>query len=150
MGYIDYLALRLDDGWPGAVFRTVLGMLIVPVWLAISPQPDSWAFVAFVLAVLFALRMGGAVMRRLLPVADGTREQWAARRQLGKQFDSYQWQKLLWLGCGTAIYSAAAAARFPALIAGSALCVAVGAAGAVLWRRQHARLIPVENGKGRA
>lgn len=51
------------------------------------------------------LRLVPAVLRRIFPFSSEAKDLWFQRRNLGKRYDSYQWQKLFWLGLGMLPYA---------------------------------------------
>jgi hypothetical protein len=59
---------------------------------------------------------------------------WAERRQMAKRFDSYQWQKLLWIGIGLTLRLAWSDRRPAALLALAVACLGAGALGLATWR----------------
>lgn len=127
----------MDHGVWSALFRILLGYSVPFSWSALSTltqgQHDSRTFVLFFLVVLMASRVIPAVLRKLLPFSWAAREAWAARRQLGKRYDSYQWQKLFWIGCGMGLYALSLPERWATLTAVVSVCLITGAAGLAVW-----------------
>ena len=132
--------VALDRGAVGALYRVGVGFLIVPAWsYAIGRSESGWSLIAFVVGVLLALRVVPAVLRKVLPLSGAIRTVWADRRQMAKRFDSYQWQKLLWIGIGLALYAWQSGRRVPALLPLTGACLVTGAVGFVIWRYRVAR-----------
>ena len=133
----DRVLLRVDELPAAAVSRAVLGYLVVPAWSALIDQSSrQWTLIPFFLSVLVAVRVVPAVLRRILPFSATVRQTWTERRQLAKQFDSYQWQKILWIGLGLIAYMLVSGQRFASLILLSSFCLVAGAWGLWVWRRQ--------------
>src|SRR5271169_6612304 len=104
MGTLEKLLVLLESSPWDAVYRLAIGFATVSVFSHVFGKDRSvWAFVAFLLGVLFMLRVAPAVFRRVMPFSDTVQQVWAERRQLAKRYDSYQWQKLLWIGAGLAL-----------------------------------------------
>lgn len=127
--------LRLDQYPVAAIWRMGIGFLM-PVASKYLPVP----FPIFFLAILLALRIGPAILRRLMPVSGAVKEEWARRRQLAKNFDSYQWQKLFWIGLGMLLAPKSAFSEWVIVW----LCLAGGALGLIFWFRRASamRAIP--------
>jgi hypothetical protein len=132
----DSILLRVDEFPGAAVFRAVLGYLVVPAWSALIDQSGrQWTLIPFFLGVLLAVRVVPVVLRRILPFSATVRQTWAERRQLTKRFDSYQWQKLLWIGLGLIAYMLVSGRPFASLILLTSFCLVAGASGLWIWRR---------------
>src|ERR1700722_6836352 len=97
--------VRLEDRpWEG-VYRVVIGFLTIPASSALlGAHGSGWSLTACFLAVLFTLRLGPAVLRKLVPFSGAVLAVWAKRRQIAKRYDSYQWKKLFWIGIGLTVY----------------------------------------------
>jgi hypothetical protein len=148
MSRTEQLIVRLDDGAWGAVLRFVFGCLVPPVWLPVARwQGAEWTLFPFFLALLLALRVLPAVARRLVRFSDATRTIWSDRRQLAKRCDSYQWQKLFWIGLGIGSFLAVWGPRSGALPLLAATCVFAGGLGLVVW---HYAGAPREGARHRA
>jgi hypothetical protein len=63
---------------------------------------------------------------------------WAERRNIGKQHDSYQWQKLFWIGLGLLPYAVAGDGLRTGQLAMMLICLVGGGAGLLFWRRVDA------------
>jgi hypothetical protein len=135
MGTVDEFLLDLDEGVFGALYRVAIGFLTLPaMWLLLGSDGSDWTLVPFLLAILILLRVGPAVLRKLLPFSAELREAWSVRRRIAKLYDSYQWRKLLWIGAGLALYVVVSGHYLPVSIALALFCLVTGAAATVRWR----------------
>src|SRR5215470_16754697 len=101
MKSLEQFLLRLDSGPWSAVSRVALGFCIPPVFRALSSGLDQiWITLTLFVALLIALRVVPALLRAVLPFSAETKGIWFQRRQIAKLHDSYQWQKLFWMGLG--------------------------------------------------
>ncbi len=102
----EQLLIDLDsDGW-SSISRVALGLAILPAFRALSGGNNRpLTFAALFLGVLVALRVVPAVLRRILPFSAEAKAIWAERRNIARQYDSYQWQKLFWIGLGLLPYA---------------------------------------------
>jgi hypothetical protein len=131
----DKLLLSLDEGAFGALYRVLIGFATIPaVRLLLGSDGSDWAVVLFLLLVLLLLRVGLAVVRKVVPFSAELREAWSVRRRNAKLYDSYQWRKLMWIGAGLALYIAVSGQYRPVEIALSMFCLIAGAAATVRWR----------------
>ena len=106
MNSIERFLLALDAPPWGAVTRILLGLAILPAFRALSGGTDAvWITVILFVGLLMALRVGPAVLRRVLPFSGEARDLWFGRRNMAKLNDSYQWQKLFWIGLGMMPYA---------------------------------------------
>jgi hypothetical protein len=105
MGFLERFLIKLDN-WPwSAASRVALGLGILPVFRTVGGAPDQvWISLALFLGLLVLLRVGPAVLRHALPFSAEAKTIWAERRNIAKQHDSYQWQKLFWIGLGLLAY----------------------------------------------
>lgn len=125
------------DRFPwAALYRVALGYLLA--WVSVrwsAPDPPGWSVLAWLLGTLVALRVVPVLVRRIVPFSPEANAIWAERRMLAKRYDSYQWQKLLWFGIGLLVYGLVASRFDRALTVTTALSVAGGGVGLVLWWR---------------
>jgi hypothetical protein len=135
IGTIDRFLLNIDDGAIGARYRVAIGFATLPA-ISVLLRNDSWdwAVVPFLLLILLLLRIVPTLIRKLVPFSDTVQEIWAERRRIAKQYDSYQWRKLIWIGIGLALYMAVSGQFSLPLIVVCATCLLAGAAGMVTWR----------------
>jgi hypothetical protein len=139
MRFIERFLLGLDSGPWSAVSRVVLGFLIAPVFRALSGGRDQvWISLALLACLLIGLRVLPALLRAVLPFSGETRSIWFQRRQVAKLHDSYQWQKLLWIGLGLLTFAVAGDGLRTGEQVVTLICLVGGAAGLLLWRRSKA------------
>ena len=137
MNSIERFLLALDSPPWSAVARIVLGLAILPVFRALSGGGDAiWITVILFVGLLMALRVGPAVLRRLLPFSAEARSLWFERRNMAKLNDSYQWQKLFWIGLGMLPYAFIGGGLKSGELAIVLFCLIGGAAGLLFRRRQ--------------
>src|SRR5262245_26267221 len=135
VGAIERALLKISDGAFAAFYLVLIGVATLPAMsLLLGDAGSDWIVVPFLLSILLLLRIVPAVVRKLVPFSGATREAWAVRRRAAKQYDSYQWGKLLWIGVGLAIYITAAGQFSPSRIVVCATCLLAGTAGMVRWR----------------
>src|ERR1700682_6014660 len=115
-----------------AVYLVPVGFLIFPVYHFFFGNSRSASALAVVFfGVLLVLRFGPALGRRFIPVSKAVQEGWFRNRLLAKRYDSYQWQKLFWIGWGIFVYAAFFSGLRGMPVALAAVCVAMGAVAAV-------------------
>jgi hypothetical protein len=138
MQLLERFLVRLDS-WPwSAASRVVLGFAIAPICRAIAGSHDQvWVELALFIALLIGLRVIPALLRGVLPFSAETRAVWFQRRQIAKLYDSYQWQKLFWVGLGLLAFDAIGGPQTGEQVI-TVFCLIGGAAGLLLWRRSRA------------
>ena len=110
------------------------GYLVVPAFhTTFGPAGPAWALVAVLLCLLLGLRVGAALLRRRLPVPRTVANAWTQNRILAKRYDSYQWQKLFWIGVGILIYALPLAGSQVTPIGLAFTCLASGGLGVLRW-----------------
>ena len=133
---LERFLISLDVGVWGAIWRIGLGFAIPPTFRVVSGGRTSvWTLLALFLALLIGLRLGPAVLRRLLPFSTRAKAIWAERRALAKRYDSYQWRKLFWLGLGMLPYVLVARGTRPSELMLAIFCLLAGGAGQLVWRK---------------
>ena len=136
MQHLERYLVDLDTGPSGAVCRVALGLCIPPLFRTLSVNADRiWIDLALFLALLIGLRVGPAVLRKILPFSAEAKKGWFDRRQIAKLHDSYQWQKLFWVGLGLLPYAAVGGGLKAGELVLTAICLIGGGAGLLLWRR---------------
>lgn len=136
MESLERFIIRLDS-WPwSAVSRVAFGLGIPPIFRALSGVSDSIlsAFALFIV-LLIVLRVGPAVVRRVLPFSAKAKEIWKDRRNIAKVHDSYQWQKLFWIGLGLLPYAVVGDGLRTGELAVTLFCLVGGTAGLLLWSK---------------
>ena len=135
----DRVLLSIEAIPISVLWRAAIGFGLMPAYFVVLGlvgwRDSTAALLLFLLAVLVALRMAPAVLRRLLPVSKEVSQAWAHRRVLAKSYDSFQWRKLLGLGIGWLAWMLTRhAVRVDALLLAS-LFVVGGFAGHLVWSR---------------
>jgi hypothetical protein len=139
MQYLERFLVDLDSGPSSAVSRVALGLCIPPVFRALSGGSDRiWIDLVLFLALLIGLRVGPAVLRKILPFSAEAKQIWSDRRQIAKLHDSYQWQKLFWVGLGLLPWAIAGGGLKTGEWVLTAMCLIGGGAGLLIWRRINA------------
>jgi hypothetical protein len=133
----ERLVVLLDD-YPWIAFcRVGEGYVMLSlVSLACGNDYHGWCVIGVFLGALLTLRLVPVVLRRCLPFSSEVRAIWAERRQLTKRFDSYQWQKVFWLGVGMASNAIMSAKVSEMVVALIAFCLTAGGLGILSWRRR--------------
>jgi hypothetical protein len=134
------------DTWPwSALVRVGIGLCSTPVSRALFGSRDSvWIFPVLVVVLLVALRVVPALIRLALPFSAKAKEIWAQRRALAKRYDSYQWQKLFWIGLGLLLHFIIAGEAAPAEIAVAAVCLIGGSMGLLIWSKVDGARPPLQ------
>jgi hypothetical protein len=131
----EWFLVRLEDSPWGECSRVVMGFTIVPlasiVW---SRDPSGWVLGTVLAVALGLLRVVPAVARRAWPFSNAVRQIWNGRRQIAKRRDSYQWQKVFWVGQGLALYILTGDRLRTGEVVIASACLAAGAAGMFAWR----------------
>ena len=139
----EQILIDLDSGAWSRLSRGALGLAIVPAFRTLSGGNDSaWIFIALFLGLLVALRLVPAVVRHALPFSAEAKAIWGERRQIAKQYDSYQWQKLFWIGLGPLPYAFLGAGLKNGELIVTLTCLIGGSAGLLLWNKSKAVLAP--------
>jgi hypothetical protein len=137
------LLLQLDEFPLGAIWRAAVGAVAFPIFrLACGGACGFWSTAALFLGLLMAVRAVPLVLRRLVRPDPQLREIWASRRRLAKEFDSYQWQKLLWIGVGLLLWVVQTDTPARGEIVLTIFCLTGGALGLFFWRRHHSEADP--------
>jgi hypothetical protein len=139
MKFLERFLIGLDS-WPwSAISRMALGLSILPIFRALAADRDSvWTFSALFIGLLVLLRVVPAVLRRVLPFSGEAKKLWAERRNIAKRHDSYQWQKLFWIGLGLLPYALISDGLRNGELAVTLFCLIGGSAGLLFWRRVDA------------
>jgi hypothetical protein len=90
------------------------------------------------MGLLIALRVGPALLRHVLPFSDEAKKAWSERRNLAKQHDSYQWQKLFWIGLGLLPYAVLGDGPKNGELVVTFICLLGGGAGLFFWHKGKA------------
>ena len=139
MQHLERFLVELDSGPSSGVSRVALGLCIPPVFRALSGGRDQiWIDLVLFLALLIGLRVIPAVLRKVLPFSAEAKQIWSDRRQIAKLHDSYQWQKLFWVGLGLLPYAVVGGGLRTGEWVLTAICLIGGGAGLLIWRRINA------------
>ena len=137
MKFLEPFLIALDSGPWSAIWRVALGLSIPPIFRALSGGGDAvWTALALFIGLLVVLRVVPAVLRRALPFSVEAKEIWAEQRNIAKRHDSYQWQKLFWIGLGLLPYVIIGDGLKNGELLMTFICLIGGGAGLLLWRRQ--------------
>jgi dolichol kinase len=141
MRILERLSIQLERYPWAALYRILIGYAVVPLYKALGGSSHDWGVFLFFVAILFGLRVGPMVLRKIMRFSPEAHAAWKYRRYLAKRYDSYQWQKVFWFGAGIGLYvwvsnSFNSAAGILALIS-----LVSGAAGLIFWKKHSA---PVE------
>jgi len=136
MRFLERILISLDS-WPwSAISRVAFGLGILPAFRALAGSRASvWTTLALFIGLLVALRIVPLVLRRVLPFSIEAKEIWAARRNIAKQYDSYQWQKLFWIGLGLLPYVVIGDGMGNSERVVTLICLIGGGAGLLFWYR---------------
>ena len=132
---VEWLFAHAERRPWSAIYRGGIGAVLIPVASRWRTGKDPWSLIAVFLMVLITLRLVPLILRRLLPFSREVASEWARQRRLAKRFDSYQWQKLLWIGVGLTSYIVLAADYGSSSVALAAFCLLSGGFGSAMWRR---------------
>lgn len=139
MQQLERYLVELDSGPSSAVCRVALGLCIPPMFRALSGGSDRiWIDLVLFLALLIGLRVIPAVLRKVLPFSAEAKQIWSDRRQIAKLHDSYQWQKLFWVGLGLLPWAVVGGGLKTGEMVLTAICLIGGGAGLLIWRRINA------------
>jgi len=147
---LERILVAVDAPPWDAVYRTIVGFIAAAAWTTTrSAETADGGFIVFFLGVLVALRLAPAVARRLLPFSPAARATWLERRQNAVKYDSYQWQKMFWLGLGIALYGMSAGVLRGSIALVAIVCLTSGACGLAMWRSRKAKITDEGRVKGR-
>ena len=136
MSLTEKTLARLAE-WPlNAAYRTLIGFVFFPLYIHLfGPTTSFWRLSLFLLAVLVLLRLVPAVLRHLLPFSGEVKAMWKEQRQLAKRYDSFQWQKLFWIGLGLTAYLPLGGGFSPPQLTLAGVCLVSGALGLWVWSK---------------
>ena len=135
----ERVVLRLDEFPWSALLRAGIGFVMLVLFSSFFGRAyDGWDLILWVLGVLLALRLIPAMARHFFSFSPATKAVWSERRQLAKRFDSYQWQKMFWLGVGFASYMVTSGKLGVLGWEVTVSALISGAVGIVMWRRSPA------------
>jgi hypothetical protein len=140
MSFHERLFVLVDE-YPWSVCgRMVVGFLIAPLLsLLCNDDNQMWCMAGLFMGILFSLRLGATIFRKLVPFSREVHVIWAERRQLAKRFDSYQWQKLFWMGIGMTLHAMISGKVGNGVGALMLFCLVGGGIGVFSWARKNVR-----------
>lgn len=145
---VEDLLLQVDEPPFDAFVRIAIGFATLPVLAGVTQMSglelSGWVLIPLFLGVLFMLRLVPALVRKLLPFSPAIKSVWAERRQLAVRYDSYQWQKLFWIGIGLVGYVGVSDRVWSAQGGLAAACLVSGALGLASWRGKKS---PIDSAK---
>ena len=137
---VGQMLIRLDHPPVDAILRVLAGFVFLPATTAVvGGMTSGWRLLASFAAMLIGLRVVPAILRKLLPFPRAVIVAWTERRQVAKRYDSYQWQKLFWIGLGVLGYTIVFEGLHAHGLALGSACVISGTAGKVWWRTHAGR-----------
>ncbi len=136
MAYLERMLVRLDS-WPwNMVWRFVLGLSLPSIFHAVAGySAPVWAPLMLFLCILVGLYLIPALLRRALPFSFEARSIWSERRKTARKHDSFQWQKLLWVGLGLAADAVVVGGLREGEVLLTLICLIGGGAGLFFWHR---------------
>ena len=141
MTTLDRTLISIDRTPFDAVLRAVLGFACIPLLSLLHQDVRSvWVLTIGLLLLMFSIRVVPVFLRKLLPLSSEVKAVWSERRQIAKRYDSFQWQKLFFIGLGLAAYVIVSRELFTSTVAVSSFCVLAGAIGLVRWYTQWSKV----------
>jgi hypothetical protein len=133
MTTLDKILVSIDRGPFGGLVRALIGFFFLPAWSLFDEDVDGdWTLVIAFVTLLISMRVIPALLRKVLPLSTQAKAVLAERRRIAKRYDSFQWQKLFFIGLGLACYTVVwSGSRWS--IALASFCVACGGIGIVRW-----------------
>jgi hypothetical protein len=133
VSYLETILVRTDTGPWNMFYRFAVGFLTPLFVCHFIGDRSLWVLLLSLLCVLLLLRLVPAVARRIISFSDEAKAVWARRRQLAKRYDSYQWQKLFWIGAGLAFYELFSGDHVASTISIHVFCLLSGGIGLARW-----------------
>jgi len=126
--------LALDASPLDAIWRIAVGIAVFPFTDLLFKKRDSIAtYMAGLLIVLLLTRLLPLFIRKIIPFPTSIKQAWFNRRNTGKNYDSFQWKKLLWIGVGMLFYLVFSGFWGIARVFPTAVCLISGAIGIYRW-----------------
>jgi hypothetical protein len=134
MSPIERFLVGLDSGWRGAALRIALGLATLPAFRSLlGENAPVWILLALFFVLLAGLRVVPGLLRRVLRFSAEAKSIWAERRNTARKHDSYQWQKLFWIGLGLLPYAVIGRGLSNGELVLTSFCLIGGAAGLLIW-----------------
>jgi hypothetical protein len=138
MKFLEHFLIKLDS-WPWGAISRVLGLGIPPVFRALSAGRDGvGASLALFIGLLSRYAWSQRCCGALYHFPARRRELWRERHYIAKRHDSYQWQKLFWIGLGLLPYSVIGDGLRNGELVVTFICLSGGGVGLLFWRRVDA------------
>jgi len=136
----DRILVAIDRNPLGGLVRILIGFLFIPAFSLFQEDVDAdWTLIINFLTLLVSIRVVTALMRKLLPLSSEAKAVLSERRRLAKRYDSFQWQKLFFIGLGVACYALVWKGSWWSMVLAS-FCVTCGGIGIVMWYRQASKV----------
>ena len=137
MTTFDRALSSIDRSPLDAVLRALLGFVCIPLLSLLRQDVRSvWIVAIGLLLLMFSLRIVPVFMRKLLPLSPEVKAVWSERRNIAKRYDSFQWQKLFFIGLGLVCYMAISREFLTSTVAVSGFCIVFGAIALIRWHTQ--------------
>ena len=131
----EKLLLQIERQPFAALYRMAIGFLLLLAYQRFPGIKSPTVFLLYFVCVLLAIRVVPLVIRKVLPFSREIQLLWFSRRNLGKEYDSFQWRKLFWIGLGMAAYMVAYGDRTSTLLFIAGVCIIGGAVAHLIWLR---------------
>ena len=143
LGWLHVAAGQPDRWMRWGVFSAICQLVAVfaGIPFGLAGVAAAHAIVTF---CLFIPALVPALIRFALPFSAEAKEIWARRRALAKRYDSYQWQKLLWIGLGLLPHVTTAGQVAPGEIVVTAICLIGGSMGLLIWSKVSGARSPLQ------
>jgi hypothetical protein len=129
------LLLAIDAFPLDALWRIAAGFAVFPLADLFFGKKDSvGSSLGGLLGVLLLIRLLPLVIRKSIPFSMAVAQTWRERRGTAKNYDSYQWKKMLWVGIGMLSYIAVSDLFWVGRISIASACVLLGGIGMLRWR----------------
>jgi hypothetical protein len=141
MTTLDSFLISIDRSPVDAVLRALLGFACIPFLTLLRQDVRSVRVLTIgLLLLMFSLRIVPVFLRKLLPLSAEVNAVWSERRQIAKRYDSFQWQKLFFVGLGMTCYMLVSQESLPSIVAVSSFCILFGAVGLFRWYTQLSKV----------
>lgn len=145
MSLLERLLVNLNAQPWHCFWRMVLGAAIPPLFRVFTGREGSVVIsLTLFVGLLVLMWLIPAVLRRLLPFAQETKQIWKDRRAIAKRYDSYQWRKLFWIGLGLLLHGLIGSGLNRGEWVIASICLIGGGGGLYFWQKvsaeQNARL----------
>ena len=137
MHTLEKMLMKIEQKPWHCICRIMIGVCASEIFpLIFGVNGPTYAFFLLLIGMLGMLRLVPAILRRILPFSLETQAVWKKRRMLAKRYDSYQWQKLFWIGLGFAFDATLSGRYYNSSIILASVCIIPGVVGLVVWRNR--------------